>query len=245
MYDFQGSNPDDLPFQTGEIINVISQSDSGWWEGINSTGKQGFFPATYVQEIQTTETPNFANFEDQQDKPPLIPPSPASLSKSPSSQLAELNQQNQNQPTEGLTNEVAKALYPYTANKEGDLSFEEGDVLLISLRQDNGWLYGENQRTRSIGWFPSTYVEIQSGDHGQPIEELLPLLVCDQKLLNDIVQPGRYVIHEGPVMLMASLKDRSSKEAYMFLLNDCLVTSNPGYYLFIYFFLYFLSFSFF
>ncbi|KAM5251447.1 SH3 domain-containing YSC84-like protein 1 isoform 3-T3 [Hipposideros larvatus] len=49
LYSFQGQQPGDLSFQTGDRITVISKTDShfDWWEG-KLRGQTGIFPANYV-----------------------------------------------------------------------------------------------------------------------------------------------------------------------------------------------------
>ena len=49
-----------------------------------------------------------------------------------------------------------KALYPYTASNEEELSFEVGDIITI-LDRDEGWLKGELNGLE--GWIPGNYVE--------------------------------------------------------------------------------------
>lgn len=50
-----------------------------------------------------------------------------------------------------------KALYPYDATCESELSFNEGDVLLIKEQDDNGWWYAE--LNGNSGYIPNNYVE--------------------------------------------------------------------------------------
>jgi len=52
----------------------------------------------------------------------------------------------------------AKALYDYDATNDNELSFSEGDVLIITEQDDSGWWFAEkNGRT---GFIPNNYVEI-------------------------------------------------------------------------------------
>ena len=46
----QAEEADELPFKTGERIEVLDDSDAGWWEGRSAaTGQRGIFPANYVE----------------------------------------------------------------------------------------------------------------------------------------------------------------------------------------------------
>jgi len=58
-FDFCGQDDSQLSFKKGDIIQVISRLDSGWWDGI-CNGQRGWFPSnyvaeTYVEENQTVE----------------------------------------------------------------------------------------------------------------------------------------------------------------------------------------------
>ncbi|KAI7902635.1 uncharacterized protein BX663DRAFT_509917 [Cokeromyces recurvatus] len=50
LYAFEGQQPGDLSFREGDIITIIQKSDSqeDWWTG-RLNGKEGVFPANYVQ----------------------------------------------------------------------------------------------------------------------------------------------------------------------------------------------------
>lgn len=50
LYDFPGTEEDELPLVRGRQIKVINQHESGWWIG-EYNGKTGMFPANYVKLI--------------------------------------------------------------------------------------------------------------------------------------------------------------------------------------------------
>lgn len=51
----------------------------------------------------------------------------------------------------------ARALYPYTAANEDELSFQEGDIIIIHHKDPQGWWEGELQGRR--GWVPANYLQ--------------------------------------------------------------------------------------
>ncbi|OUM68513.1 hypothetical protein PIROE2DRAFT_65913 [Piromyces sp. E2] len=51
IYAYQASEADELTFNAGDIIYVISKDESGWWTGVKQgEQKKGLFPSNYVQE---------------------------------------------------------------------------------------------------------------------------------------------------------------------------------------------------
>lgn len=50
-------------------------------------------------------------------------------------------------------------MYSYEKTKQDELSFEEGEIILIVSRVEGGWWEGQKLSTGEIGWFPSNYVQ--------------------------------------------------------------------------------------
>uniref|UniRef100_UPI00398E77B8 abl interactor 1-like n=1 Tax=Pristiophorus japonicus TaxID=55135 RepID=UPI00398E77B8 len=50
LYAYNKSNVDDLTFQEGEVIYVITKNENGWYEGVIN-GAIGYFPGNYVQPV--------------------------------------------------------------------------------------------------------------------------------------------------------------------------------------------------
>ena len=52
LYDYSGVDTSSLSFRQGEVIEVLSTLESGWWDGILCDHKlRGWFPSNYVQII--------------------------------------------------------------------------------------------------------------------------------------------------------------------------------------------------
>ncbi|KAF3015350.1 hypothetical protein E8E14_010950 [Neopestalotiopsis sp. 37M] len=75
LYDYEADDRTSLSFHEGDIIQVITQLESGWWDGVIN-GVRGWFPSNYCQIISATdEMPQVAqngmmvaqddDFEDQ------------------------------------------------------------------------------------------------------------------------------------------------------------------------------------
>lgn len=54
---------------------------------------------------------------------------------------------------------VVTALYAYLSSGDNQLSFYEGDQILLIGEKTQGWQFGENTRTSTYGWFPISYVQ--------------------------------------------------------------------------------------
>ncbi|KAK0443914.1 uncharacterized protein EV420DRAFT_1575367 [Desarmillaria tabescens] len=55
LHDFIPENEDEVPFRTGERIEVIEKDDAygdGWWTGLNISGKKGLFPQSYTSPTE-------------------------------------------------------------------------------------------------------------------------------------------------------------------------------------------------
>lgn len=68
LYDFTSDDPREVPFIGGDIIEVVKENETGWWEGINTrTGQQGLFPFNYTEEItgDAPMSPQSASFSEQ------------------------------------------------------------------------------------------------------------------------------------------------------------------------------------
>ncbi|CAG5115369.1 unnamed protein product, partial [Candidula unifasciata] len=50
LYAYDAQDTDELSFNEGDVINLLSEDASGWWKG-KLRGREGVFPANYVQKI--------------------------------------------------------------------------------------------------------------------------------------------------------------------------------------------------
>lgn len=54
LYDYQTSDASSLSFRKGDIIEVLTQLESGWWDGLLGN-ERGWFPSNYVAVITDQE----------------------------------------------------------------------------------------------------------------------------------------------------------------------------------------------
>ncbi|KAK7691117.1 hypothetical protein QCA50_006220 [Cerrena zonata] len=51
-YNEDGSEPNDLSFSSGEIVEIVDETNADWWTG-KCRGRQGLFPSNHVEKINT------------------------------------------------------------------------------------------------------------------------------------------------------------------------------------------------
>ncbi|KAL0575084.1 hypothetical protein V5O48_006887 [Marasmius crinis-equi] len=49
-YNEEGSDPNDLSFRPGDIIEIVAETNKDWWTGRNN-GREGLFPSNYVEKL--------------------------------------------------------------------------------------------------------------------------------------------------------------------------------------------------
>ncbi|KAA0711236.1 Intersectin-2 EH domain and SH3 domain regulator of endocytosis 2 [Triplophysa tibetana] len=85
-----------------------------------------------------------------------------------------------------------KALYPFTARNDEELSFETDDLIEVdeSVEREQGWLYGSRQG--KMGWFPESYVERLTKSEAPPTakQALKPQVSISTSKLSDGFVPS-------------------------------------------------------
>ena len=54
LYSFKGDQPGDLPFNKGELVELVGTVGSGWLRG-GMNGRTGIFPASFVEILKSTD----------------------------------------------------------------------------------------------------------------------------------------------------------------------------------------------
>lgn len=131
LYPFCAQFENELSFAEGEIVNLIRHIDSDWIEG-SIDGRKGIFPANYVNIVID------CNYEGafKNNELGLI----------------------ENRKKQFLENSTAIVLYKFDAQMEGDLSINEGQIVLILENTGEEWCKVVNQDGKS-GLCPKNYLE--------------------------------------------------------------------------------------
>lgn len=72
LYDYEADDRTSLSFHEGDIIQVITQLESGWWDGVIN-GVRGWFPSNYCQIIASPDElpePDRSRDDDPPDEDP-------------------------------------------------------------------------------------------------------------------------------------------------------------------------------
>eukprot|EP00049_Salpingoeca_infusionum_P019061 m.359979 g.359979 ORF g.359979 m.359979 type:complete len:1500 (+) comp18847_c0_seq1:283-4782(+) len=169
-FDFDAQESGDLGFRANDRITLIDQLNSEWYRGAIGL-KQGIFPAEFV----SVEVP-LSQAMPQSNVPPPPKPNPkqATVRKprarngsersgvsahTPATQEPtapqQPNPQSQDEP-------YALALFDFPGGHPGDLSFHEGDKIILTHRVDAEWLEGyvSTSSPGASGIFPSNFVDV-------------------------------------------------------------------------------------
>lgn len=143
--DYEASGPEQLALKVGQLVHVRKKSKSGWWEGeIQVKGQKrrvGWFPANYVK-LLGDDVNSVSNLQPVRTPETNLPSEPDTAEKV------------------GAENVVA--LYTYTGQTDGDLTFLEGDKITVTKKCSDDWWEGElNGR---LGIFPANYVATVTND---------------------------------------------------------------------------------
>uniref|UniRef100_A0A4X2KJ17 Intersectin 2 n=1 Tax=Vombatus ursinus TaxID=29139 RepID=A0A4X2KJ17_VOMUR len=118
-----------LNFSKHDVITVLEQQENWWFGSVH--GGRGWFPKSYVKIIAGPET--------RKEEPEAIY---ASINRKPSS-------------TGPAPGEEYVALYSYSSSEPGDLTFTEGEEILVTQKDGEWWTGSIGHRA---GIFPSNYV---------------------------------------------------------------------------------------
>eukprot|EP00093_Oithona_nana_P000062 00062.XXX_2008_486_1 [CDS] Oithona nana genome sequencing. len=156
-FDFDGQDPDDLPFKKGEILTVISKDEEQWWTARNSLGQTGSIPVPYITVVTKKfflmrykfETLNVAQ------QPIPVNNSNSSLGHHNISEAPKSKHVNVQRKLPAHAR-VKLARIPHAYDRTA-LRLEVGDIVTVTKMSINGQWEGELRGKN--GHFPFTHVE--------------------------------------------------------------------------------------
>ncbi|XP_055083049.1 intersectin-1 isoform X1 [Periophthalmus magnuspinnatus] len=144
LYPWRAKKDNHLNFNKNEIITVLEQQDM-WWLGELQSGQRGWFPKSYVKLISASVPPpaGVASRNKNSNDPGPTDSPPNGKRPSPS-------------PTKPEAGEEYIAMYTYESSEQGDLSFQQGDIVTVTRKEGDWWTGVVGGKT---GVFPSNYVK--------------------------------------------------------------------------------------
>ncbi|VDC06858.1 unnamed protein product [Peniophora sp. CBMAI 1063] len=73
-YNEDGSEPNDLSFRAGDVIEIVDETNADWWTG-RYNGREGLFPSNYVEKIPSSSPPSYPPPNNRTFSAPAGPPS--------------------------------------------------------------------------------------------------------------------------------------------------------------------------
>nr|XP_060496977.1 intersectin-1 [Panthera onca] len=141
LYPWRAKKDNHLNFNKNDVITVLEQQDM-WWFG-EVQGQKGWFPKSYVKLISGPIRKSTSIDSGSSE-------SPASLKRvaSPAAKPA-------------VSGEEFIAMYTYESSEQGDLTFQQGDVILVTKKDGDWWTGTVGDKS---GVFPSNYVRLKDSE---------------------------------------------------------------------------------
>ncbi|KAL7079234.1 hypothetical protein ACQ4LE_001849 [Meloidogyne hapla] len=160
-FKFEGERISDLPFDRGEILEILSKPEERWWMASNCLGNTGLIPANYVKIYEEGDEISLQNPSSKS-----VGSSSGSTGKRFSANSVESNNNvNEQQQTNKLSPnswvrviaDRCPSIYDVAA-----LNIRQGQLLWVQELLSNGMCRGANEDGKA-GLFPITYVEPVGG----------------------------------------------------------------------------------
>ncbi|XP_042724465.1 intersectin-1 isoform X4 [Lagopus leucura] len=141
LYPWRAKKDNHLNFNKNDVITVLEQQDM-WWFG-EVQGQKGWFPKSYVKLISGPIRKSTSMDSGSSE-------SPASLKRvaSPAAKAT-------------MSGEEYVAMYTYESSEQGDLTFQQGDMILVTKKDGDWWTGTLGDKT---GVFPSNYVRLKDSE---------------------------------------------------------------------------------
>lgn len=188
VFEYEGQEVEDLSFAEGALIEVHEILDDDWMRGkVQGTDFMGVFPKSYVEKVDESAAASVvaesepeaepepveveaSNVVEQETEPEPEPELIVEAEPEPELELvAEPEPESMAAPAEenkGGASDVpfmARAIFDFESETEGDLPFREGDLIEIVEVIDDAWWRGSLNGAEGI--FPVQYVQREEGEH--------------------------------------------------------------------------------
>uniref|UniRef100_A0A8D2LNW5 Intersectin-1 n=1 Tax=Varanus komodoensis TaxID=61221 RepID=A0A8D2LNW5_VARKO len=143
LYPWRAKKDNHLNFNKNDIITVLEQQDM-WWFG-EVQGQKGWFPKSYVKLISGSQREEREVSKACLPALPIFPTFPCCREESLMS----------------LDRAQYIAMYTYESSEQGDLTFQQGDLILVTKKDGDWWTGTLGDKS---GVFPSNYVRLKDSE---------------------------------------------------------------------------------
>lgn len=170
LYDYSAAESNEIDLVEGQLVIRIEKIDEGWWKGVGPDGKEGLFPADYVEVIedglknnsdqryreeeqirleeQRQSEQRRQQEEERQKAEKRLRDERAreETAKREQEQRAEQERRErelqQSRPVMSKSSLLARALYDYEAQESNEINLTEGETISDVVQVDEGWWTG-------------------------------------------------------------------------------------------------------
>ncbi|CEP09015.1 hypothetical protein [Parasitella parasitica] len=147
IYTYDAQNIDELSIKEGDVLKLMEPDDGTGWITAQLGEQIGLVPANYIEFI--SQASDIASAVSQ-----LTPPAIQEDYSNINSTSIANNTPNE---TNGMP---VKALYDFEAVNAEELNIRQGDIIIVTKKDDSGWWEGTLKGQTGI--FPSNYVDVDS-----------------------------------------------------------------------------------
>ncbi|VDN42134.1 unnamed protein product [Gongylonema pulchrum] len=187
LYDFQAMEPTDLDLRAGDRI-LVTEAVNEWWKG-TCNGRTGIFPANYVQKCPLTGDSALSEGLGDLGTGKAVADFEATTGNQLSLRIGDVVKVRSKSPSGWWQGEVvletgakktgwfpgdyvemvggrelqAEALYDYQAQRDDELSFKTGDIIIVVDQSDGEWWKGRLLKDKNAvdALFPGNYVQLR------------------------------------------------------------------------------------
>ncbi|XP_055687270.1 uncharacterized protein LOC129792352 isoform X26 [Lutzomyia longipalpis] len=177
-YNFNAQSAIELSLNKGELVKLTRRVDDNWFEG-RVANRKGIFPVAYVEVLTDIGSEDahmvlskpvgspaaHSLITPTQEITPYTRETRFELEAPVVGENGVIREMKTVKKTEVLhvdTNSDPipyRALYKYRPQNPDEMEMEEGDIVYVLEKCDDGWFVGTSQRTGCFGTFPGNYVE--------------------------------------------------------------------------------------
>jgi len=144
LFDFAGKEESELNLVEGQVITVTEKDESGWFYAVAIDGREGFVPEAFIEPFPISDSNKKRAKKGK---------------KSPAPAPAKVVQPTTSSENENTLGERYRALFDYPGEGESELTMKEGDIVIVTEKDDSGWFFAVSLDGRE-GFVPKDYIEL-------------------------------------------------------------------------------------